>query len=186
LAFLLGSVEFEAHAVESPPSRLGLFSGLSNSHDLLDLMQGKFGRYEPYPIVGLNYSRRFLDAELVQLEWSGQVVKHLESWSLFEFDAFAVARWKWFPWNDFVITSLGFGDGLSLTTDYPSSETVSQNIRSRFLIYLWIDLRLTLPQLPEWSLDFIIHHRSGGYGLIGGVSGGSNYLCIGVTRVLPW
>ena len=163
---------------------LTLFLGRSNKKDLLELIRFKWGRFEPYSVIGVAYRRSlFQSGRYYQFEWGGNLVKHLEKWSLLEGDALVVFRWKWAPWNEFVKTSLGVGEGLSLVTGYPSSESVSQPIRSHFLNYLWVDVRFELPDVPAWAVDSIIHHRSGIYGLFG-VSGGSNYLCLGITRKL--
>jgi hypothetical protein len=175
---------FSPHpAYSSPSSSLSIFAGQSNQYDLLDLARFRFGGFEPYSIFGINYARAFYSpSQYFHLEWAGQIVKHFEKFSLFEVDAMAAFRWKWFPWNEWITTSLALGEGLSLASGYPSSESISQNIHSNYLNYLWVDIRLGVPSIPKWKLDFIIHHRSGIYGLINGVSGGSNYLCIGITR----
>lgn len=164
---------------------LTFFGGRSNTNDLLDIVRFRFGSFETYNILGLQYNKTLIGPyKYADFEWAGQVVKHLEKWSLFELDALIAFRWKWFPWNHWIQTSLALGEGISYVTGYPSSETVSQNIYSKYLNYLWVDLRVGLPSHPKWKIDFIIHHRSGGYGLINGVSGGSNYLCLGITREL--
>lgn len=167
------------------PKTLTVFYGQSNVNDLLDIVQLRIGKFEPYSILGVQYSQKFLDVPTYfNLEWAGHLVKHFERWDLFEVDALVILRWNWFPWNSYLNTSLGMGEGFSLASGHPSSETVSQGIYAPFLNYLWIDLRFSIPALPEWGADIILHHRSGIYGLIAGVEGGSNYISFGVTRRL--
>lgn len=165
------------------PWSLTVYSGVSNTNDLLEITRLRFGEFEPYWIVGAGLNRELLlRPGLFSLEWSQHLVKHLEKASLFELDQLIVFRWRWFPWNDFVPTTLGFGEGISLTTGFPSSETVSQNIRSLLLNYLLVDATFEWPGLPDWALNVRLHHRSGIYGVLFGIHGGSNYVCLGLTH----
>ena len=179
--FGLSAETHAEEAVRPKPSSLTVYAGQSNSNDLLQIIHFEFGGFEPYPILGLEYSKVFRETRFFDLEWAFHFVKHFETVSLFELDGLATFRWKSFPWNEWVTTSLGIGEGVSWATGYPSSESVSQNIRAPLLNYLWIDVRMGLPSMPEWFLDLILHHRSGVYGLLG-VAGGSNYISLGVTR----
>jgi hypothetical protein len=158
-----------------------IYFGQSNANDLLDIIHFKLGKFEPYSILGIEYSRAFYRQEYLDLEWAGHLAKHFEKLQLFEIDVLAILRWKWFPWNNMIKTSLGIGEGLSLATGHPSSESVSQSIEKPLLNYLWLDIRFEIPSLPDWGLDFTLHHRSGVYGLFG-ASGGSNYLGFGLSR----
>lgn len=167
------------------PKLVSFYSGISNTNDLLDLVQFKFGETEPYPIFAAAYSEPLVDSSrFYALYWASHFVVHFESVGLLEWDALVQFWWKWFPWNRWLPTRLKLGEGISLASGFPSSEVVSQGIRSEFLNYLFVGVSFSLNSMPEWTLDFIIHHRSGIYGLVNGVSGGSNYLCIGLTRSL--
>jgi hypothetical protein len=182
LIAMLCSSQWLSPSIADEKEHVSVFFGQSNNEDLLNIVRLRLGDYEPYSIVGIEYGRPFLvPSPYYQLEWAGHLVKHLESASLFELDALVTFRWKWFPWNSVVHTELGLGEGLSLATGYPSSELVSQNIRSPLMNYLWIDWRFSLPSMPEWALNLNLHHRSGVYGLFG-VRGGSNYISVGITR----
>ena len=57
---------------------------------------------------------------------------------------------------------------------YASGET------RKLLNYLSVEVGLALPSLPDWSLVYRIHHRSGIFGLMGGLAGVSDYYTLGV------
>lgn len=185
LSGLLILIGLSGSSARASSRLVSFYTGISNTNDLLDLVQFKFGETEPYPIFGASYSESLYDASrFYGLYWAGHLVVHFETLGLLEGDALLNFWWKWFPWNRWVPTSLKLGEGISIATGYPSSEVVSQGIRSAFLNYLFVGLSFSSNSMPEWSLDFLIHHRSGIYGLVNGVSGGSNYLCVGISRSL--
>ena len=81
-------------------------------------------------------------------------------------------------------TSLAFGNGLSVATGIPEVEKLRKDERSKALLsYLMLELSFALPALPQWSLFFRIHHRSGVFGFFNGAWGGSNYLCLGIRWI---
>jgi hypothetical protein len=47
------------------------------------------------------------------------------------------------------------------------------------LNYLALEVGLALPRRPDWSLVYRIHHRSGIFGLMGGLRGVSDYYSVG-------
>ena len=98
-----------------------LYAGQSNSNDLLELVRFRFGRNEPYRIIGVGVNHTLFDApDFGTIEWANQLVKHFDSVSswLTEIDTLIELRWKRFPWNSYLLTSLGLGEGLSLATNY--------------------------------------------------------------------
>ncbi len=104
-----------------------------------------------------------------------------------EYNAVLILRWLKFPWNRYLLTSFAFGDGLSYATKEPPVEVNQHSINhgddynsSKFLNYMMFELTFALPQLPEWNAILRVHHRSGMFGLINGVSGGSNFLGAGI------
>lgn len=160
-----------------------VYTGKSNTADLLELARLRFEKFEPYWIIGIGLNLDlFKHASYFSFEWNNQFVKHFEKWGLSEIDTLISFRWHWFPWNRFLQTSLAFGEGFSFATGYPSSEAVSQNIRSKFLNALLTEVAFALPRHSDWSLIARLHHRSGIYGTINGVNGGSNYVTFGLMK----
>jgi len=183
LALIL-AVSCAAHAGQDGGKwAVTFYAGQSNTADLLEIVRFKFERWEEYRIAGLAVARDLAGPDrYFMLELAGQIVKHLERASLFEFDSILSLRWRWFPWNEHLLTTIAYGEGLSYATGYPASEDKTQGIRSNFLNALLVEITLTLPRWPDWGLVLRDHHRSGVYGLINGVSGGSNYISLGLMK----
>ena len=80
------------------------------------------------------------------------------------------------------LDSISFGNGLSLTTEEPKyeEETTLNGQTSNLLYYLMLDAAFDLPYTEKWQLVLRVHHRSGVFGLINDVDGGSNYLGFGL------
>jgi len=86
------------------------------------------------------------------------------------------------------LDSISFGNGLSLATEEPEYEeeiTLNGNT-SNLLYYVMIDLAFDLPFLDKSQALLRLHHRSGVYGLLDNVDGGSNYLGFGLRYPLDF
>ncbi|NPA65419.1 MAG: hypothetical protein GXO11_00910 [Epsilonproteobacteria bacterium] len=90
---------------------------------------------------------------------------------------------------------LGFGEGGSYVNDYLAPEVIEENDDdpedpkySKYLNYLDISLDFDIGRLFGYKplfdtyLGYTLKHRSGIFGLINGVSGGSNYNTISIER----
>ena len=111
-------------------------------------------------------------------ELEGQVAKHFNKDTQWEFVGVLIGRWHYFPWNKYVDTSFAIGDGISYYTDVSEVETEDDEDAQRALNYLLFEVALGLPKYPKWDLVFRIHHRSSVFGLVG--AGGSNFVCGGI------
>lgn len=114
----------------------------------------------------------------LSFELEGQVAKHFNKDTQWEFVGVLIARWHYFPWNQYVDTSFAVGDGLSYYTEVSEVETEDDEDAQRSLNYLLFEVALGLPEYPRWDLVFRIHHRSSVFGLYG--AGGSNFVCGGI------
>ncbi len=105
------------------------------------------------------------------------------------------ARWRYFPWNDYLRTTVAVSTGLDYASAIPQYEIYysGKNQGERLLHYLSPEATFGLPSMPD--TDFVIrsHHRSGGgqyfgdnvpvYGpLFHGVKGAAQYLTFGVRQ----
>jgi hypothetical protein len=107
-----------------------------------------------------------------------------------EYNAALILRWHKFPWDKYLDTSLAFGNGFSYATKYPPYETDPHGQLhgkehemykvSKTLYYLVIEWNFTHPKINPWSVFIRVHHRSGIFGLINGVDGGSNFIGGGI------
>ena len=99
-------------------------------------------------------------------------------------------RLKYFPWNNYLVTTVALSVGLSYAShvaDYEVSKSVVGH-GNRLLAYLGPEITLALPSHPDWQLLVRIHHRSGGgifwrdHGLFNGQWAASQYLVAGVRH----
>ena len=86
------------------------------------------------------------------------------------------------------LDSVSFGNGVSLATDEPEYEkqTTLNGQTSNLLYYLMLDAAFDLPYTEKWQLVLRVHHRSGVFGLINDVDGGSNYIGLGLRCPLDF
>ncbi|MDA0221697.1 MAG: hypothetical protein O3B22_19350 [Proteobacteria bacterium] len=93
------------------------------------------------------------------------------------------ARWHAFPWNEYLVTSFAVGVGPSYTTIYPELELQDDpDNRSRLLNQFNLELTVAMPHYPTTSLLVRLQHRSGFFGMLGGVGDASNFLTIGLRQ----
>jgi len=114
----------------------------------------------------------------ISFEVEGQIGKHFNNDTFWEFNGLIIGRWHAFPWDKYVDTSFAVGDGLSYYTEVSKVEKEDDEDAQKTLNYLMFELALGLPQYPRWGLVVRIHHRSSIFGLYG--AGGSNYVCGGI------
>jgi hypothetical protein len=104
-------------------------------------------------------------------------------------------RWRYFPWNDYVRTTVAASTGVNYVSAIPQYEVFysGNNQGSRLLHYISPELTLGLPSMPDTDLVIRSHHRSGGgryfgnnfpaYGsLFHGVEGGVQFLTVGIRH----
>lgn len=105
---------------------------------------------------------------------------------IYEIDPYVMFRWVNFPWNHWVSTTLGAGEGVSYVSRIPERETMdnTQNlaISKRFLNFLAFEATFAPPGHPDWQLVGRIHHRSGAYGLYRSGNSGSSEIGIGIRH----
>jgi len=120
--------------------------------------------------------------ETLALEAEGQAVQHFEGKDHQEFNALLILRWLPFPWDNYIDTSIAFGNGISYATRDPEYEEkeADDNVTSQWLYYLMLEIVFSLPEEPSWAVFTRVHHRSSVFGLIDGVFAASNYVCVGL------
>lgn len=135
---------------------------------------------DTYIIVGALTRELWRYKNWFTLEVEGQVGKHFGEMHHWEFNGLVDVRWVLFPWDKYVETSFAVGDGLSYATEVPEVELADDEDAQRLLSYLLFELTLGLPQYPRWDVVVRAHHRSGVFGLFGGVDSGSNFVTGGI------
>ena len=93
---------------------------------------------------------------------------------IYELDPYFAFRWTGLPWNQYVLTSVAIGEGISYVTSVPYAERRNNNHTKRLLNFLMLEASFALPEHPRWQLVVRVHHRSGAFGLYGAGNTGSN------------
>lgn len=157
-----------------------IFGGQSTFGSEQDVFTLKADYVDSYIGVFVVGKRLATYKDCIGIEAEGQIAKHWGLQDHFEFNAVLVFRWLLFPWDDYLDTSFAVGDGISYATEKPEIEVRKHDKSSKILNYLMFELAFAVPGQPHWSLFARFHHRSGIFGLINGVSGGSNAVGAGV------
>jgi hypothetical protein len=92
-------------------------------------------------------------------------------------------RWKWFPWNDYVRTTIGVSTGFNWASGIPEKERIRaiNKVGRQFLHYFSPEITFALPSKPEWELHVRIHHCSGWF-FYRDIGGGAQFLTLGVRK----
>jgi hypothetical protein len=91
------------------------------------------------------------------------------------------ARWKKFPWSDYLRTTVAVSTGLNWASGISRIEDEKSNKNSKVLHFLSPEITFGLPSQPNLDLVFRFHHRSGGeLGIFNGTGGGSQYQTVGL------
>lgn len=104
--------------------------------------------------------------------------------NIFELNPMIMLRWKYFPWNQFIITSIALGEGISYATNIPTVEMrfINKNWGEpkNLVNFLAIEITFSLPKYQQWELVGRIHHRSVARGHYNAGNASSNALALGV------
>ncbi|MDY6824345.1 MAG: hypothetical protein SWH68_11205 [Thermodesulfobacteriota bacterium] len=135
---------------------------------------------------GLGLSRELAEfGDYFRLELEGIFSRHHGTYDgeyqdYEELVAALLIRYDNFPWKDYIHISFAVGEGLSVTSKRAMHEVQSRGKTQRLLNYLAFELAFAAPSYPRYSLVYRIHHRSGVYGLFGGVKGASDFYVLGL------
>lgn len=140
-------------------------------------------RFTDGRLIALAYNRRVKTwGRHFSLELEANVAHRYGEDSLWEVNAAAMLRYDGFPWNHIVYTTLGYAPfGFSYVTSIPVQEnTPNGRATSKFLNFMVPEITLAPPRNPNVEFLLRIHHRSGIFGLMNGVTGASNVVSVGM------
>ena len=160
-----------------------LYGGQASDTEFLAIIRGVVD-FKDYYLVAGALGKKLTDInDKVEVEVEGQIVKHIKGQYHWEFNPVLTLRWHPFPWDHKVDTSFAWGNGLSFATEDPKfevEESIDDNRTSQVLYYFMVELEFAHPDVHNWSVFSRIHHRSGVFGLIDDIVGGSNYVTFGL------
>jgi hypothetical protein len=159
---------------------VSLYGGQGTDGSEKDVFTFKADYVDSYMLAFVTGKELLTWKDYIRIEAEGHIVKHFKLQDHFEFNALFVFRWLPFPWDNYLDTSFAIGDGISYATKDPEIEIQKHEETSKILNFLMFELAVTVPRHPHWSVFTRFHHRSGMFGLINGMSGGSNFVGIGI------
>jgi len=182
LLVLPPSLNASAETNENSPWSIFLYGGRWSSNRIGEIIQGRteFAASNVYAI-GLARTLRHLTRDLI-LEGEKNIALHSGKQSHPEVNATLSLRYKSFPWDDWINTSLAYGLGVSYAFSPPAVEEKPDKSPSRILIFMPVELTFApSPRTTQstWESFLRIHHRSGAYGVVSDARG-SNFITGGV------
>lgn len=170
-----------SESTKDKPSAIAVFGGLVTNNDWEDALAPWDLEYRESFLAGLAISHRIGRFDhRIDFEIEGQVVRHFGDQDHWEFNLPIVGRWKTFPWDEDVDTSLAFGIGPSYANEKPPAEVAIEGDSHRLLVYWMAEIEAGPPD-SDWRAVIRIHHRSGAFGLVAD-EGGSNAIVIGFKQ----
>lgn len=160
-----------------------------------------FVRYPPKPIWDWRWNNSYIAAaafsrrlvtfwDVLSLEPEFGVAQRFGGMHATEFWGALNIRWIAFPWNDYIKTTIGLADGLSVTTKIDRQEQTLTKYKvvgnrlvypsSHVMNFFTPELTLAHPKYPDYELIFRFHHRSGVFGLINDVDAGAQFYTVGM------
>lgn len=91
-------------------------------------------------------------------------------------------RYRGFPWDDRLVTTIAFSTGLNWAnrvTDI-EQERAKDGEGSNLMHFFSPEVTFALPRAPDVELLFRFHHRSGVFGLVSDAFGGAQYGTVGL------
>jgi len=135
-------------------------------------------------VVGFALSREVVrPVPALGLEVEALYARHYGRETYHEVGAAAYLRWHVPLLAEHAPTTFAVGLGPSLVSRYPILERDDDpDIRSRLLNQFNLEASITVPSLPRTMLILRLQHRSGVFGLLGGVTDASNFLTVGLRQ----
>jgi hypothetical protein len=179
------SVATDTSPAERGPLSVGLYAGeLYKSQYISILYRPQDIQLSPSYLVAANVDYLIYKGAGIPLQFEGEfdIAKRFHGADEFDIVLAPFIRWTSFPWNRYLYTNVRLGAlGLSYTSGVSAWERQnSGNSRgSNFLQFGAMEVSFAASANARREAFVRVHHRSGVFGLINDVSGGSNYLSCG-------
>lgn len=170
---------------ERGPLSVGFYAGeLYKSQYISILYRPQDIQLSPSYLVAANIDYRIYKSDDVPIQFEGEfdIAKRFHGANEFDVVLAPFVRWTWFPWNRLLYTNARLGAaGLSYTSGVSAWERLNSgnNRGSNFLQFGAMEISFAARENARSEVFVRVHHRSGVFGLINGVNGGSNYLSFG-------
>lgn len=170
----------QQNQVRSPWS-LMVFSGVLSENKLgFSLLPPDKFRSDFIAGLALNW-QFYRPSQNWNLELEPMVVQHFGSADYGELAAAVLVRWRKFPWNECLLTTVAVGEGLSYVAQIPEIETRGPGVGpiNHLNNLLVFEATFALASRPQTALVFRLHHRSVAFNFYG-ENNESNFFCLGL------
>lgn len=159
-----------------------VYSGVGSPTPLPEILRARALSLVNESIVAVAYARRLNSGmTTADSEWEVNLAHHNEVFGRVSLGTAWVMRWKNPPWSSLLNSSLAIGNGISYAFGgIPALENQLLDKTSALLYHLLFEITLAAPSWKNTDIVFRIHHRSGVFGLIDGITGGSDFVCLGL------
>ncbi len=172
--------------------RIGAYVGQFNHGQEIELFAwppSAIGAFGPFYSFGANavYTAARLPKIPLEVEVDLAAIAHSGSQSYSEFNIVPTLRWTWFPWNEYLFTTVRFGPlGISMASASPEVDTMyATRKHTRQILNGAVEEWTFSPsRVSDWEAFLRVDHRSGIFGLIDGVDTGSNFVAVGARMRL--
>jgi hypothetical protein len=169
---------------EEPTVAVSAYVGRYTQDTLLQVLTQTFDlNFDDRDYIGVVAVSRIFMTPSKNRSWEieGQVGKHFSGQDHAEMNLATFHRWRRFPWNRRVGTTMAIGAGLSYAFEEPPLEAAnpSNDGTTRLQFYLGFEATLAPPSWDRLSVLLRVHHRSTVLKLFDNVDSGSNYLSVG-------
>jgi hypothetical protein len=131
-------------------------------------------------MVGASFGHEFGSlGNALRFEWEVGLSMQFGDQTFATAQAYLMARWIWFPWNKWLMTTFALGTGPSIATKkskYEAENGEASYYKNGFLI----ELTFNLPEHPNLVLQYRNQHRSSIFGLLGNAGSPSDFHNIGI------
>lgn len=158
----------------------GRFTGDSLPEDIALLKPLDF---EDATLVAASYGEVFAEpSPSYRWEWEAVVGSWIGDQDHQEVAGHVLFRWLDFFWDDWLDTSFGFGNGLSVANELPKLEaSLHPDTGTKELLwFIAVEFEFAIPGAESFATFVRVHHRSGAFGTFDGVDGASNVLTLGL------
>lgn len=130
-------------------------------------------------LVGVSLGREFGSlGNALRFEWELGASFHFGAETFASAHTYLIARWIWFPWNNWLTTTFAMGTGPSIATKKSKYESENGEA-SYYKNGMMMEFTFSLPEEPDWLLQARIQHRSSIFGILPKAGTPSDYLTIG-------
>jgi hypothetical protein len=169
----------------NPTNSLFVFGGVLNSGNLGQTVLVFGNKYESSGIAGAAFR-----SEFVQLPNKFDIGAEIGTGLRFgdgtsgEFWGGGTLTYRGFDTGKFTVIPTGvFGlSAITNTTGVEKARAIQHSGNETLLFYLGLEVAFTTPQWQGWEVVYRVHHRSGGYELLGHVIEGHNANVIGLRH----